>query len=156
MKEVEEFFLEASRQTYAADAPKTTIAELPKSKVLRYERGDWLYVDCYFSANGKSFGTTTIWFQGQPVWGMQYHGHWNEKNKRIIPFLKRALKSSYEKGEFLGGRGPVLFNEEELSMMYRNSPNTKSFREFEGTEWIFEFGGDGTEFIHNYSGMALV
>ena len=89
LKEVEKFFLEAAAQTYAVGAPQTTITDLPKSKVLRYERGDWLYVDCYFSANGKSFGQTTIWFQGQPVWGMQYHGYWDDSDKRIIPFLIR-------------------------------------------------------------------
>lgn len=153
LKEVEEFFLEAARQTYAADAPKTTIDDLPASKVYRYERGDWLYVDCYFSANGKSFGQTTIWHKSQPVWGMQYHGHWHNTDKRIIPFLKRALVSAYKGGVFHGGRGPVIYDEPHMT--YCNIADLDNFTDFKGSEWIID-ADNTTIFVHHYSGMALI
>lgn len=153
-KEIEEFFLEAAAKTYAADAPKTTIAELPKSKVLRYERGEWLYVDCYFSANGKSFGQTTIWFQGQPVWGMQYSGFWDKDDKRVIPFLKRALAAAYAKGEFYGGRGPHHFQDEDGSLIYTNQPDDDDFGCFDGWEEISD--SQNVLFTHYYNGITLI
>lgn len=156
LKEIEEFFLEAARQTYAADAPKTTIADLPKSKVYRYERGDWLYVDLYFSANGKSFGQTTIWFQDQPVWGMQYHGSWDTSDERVIPFLKLALRESYENGVFYGGRGPNALKDESGKLTYRNWPHPRhNLARFEGYEEIYSERAKEL-FRHDYSGMALI
>lgn len=155
LKEVEEFFLEAARQTYAADAPKTTIAELPKSKVYRYEHEDWLYVDLYFATNCTSFGTTTIWYRGQPIWGMQYHGYWNMGDERIIPFLKLALRVSYENGVFYGGRGPNALKDESGNLTYRNWPEPKSFVRFEGYEEIYDERIKEL-FHHDYSGMALI
>jgi len=49
IQEVKEFFMEASINTYAGSAVrKSTIKELPESKVFHYERGNFLYEDCYF------------------------------------------------------------------------------------------------------------
>ncbi len=155
LKEIEEFFLEASRQTYAADAPKTTIAELPKSKVLRYERGDWLYVDLYFSANGKSFGQTIVWHQDQPVWGMQYRGDWDKSDERVIPFLKSALKTAYDQGEFRGGRGPEYFENADGSLKYINHLPNSIFTNFSGDEKIYA-SGKGFVLYHAFNSITLI
>ena len=116
MEEVKRFFLEASLNTYAADAPKTTLEALPKSKELRYERGDFLYVDMYYSSGYKSGGQTVIWYKGNPVWIMQYQGWWQGDDERVILFLKHALKAA---DGFVGGRGPEIF--QKGSLEYRNN-----------------------------------
>lgn len=147
-KDIELFFLEAKARGYEADALKMSIPDLPGSKVLRYQRGDYLYVDCWFSSETKSFGQTVIWFQGRPIWCMQYHGYWEAVDERVIPFLKRALRSTTE---FVGGRGPFRYNEGSLT--YRNFPIKKDFAEFNGEEEIRENGA--RLFFHAYSGMML-
>jgi len=113
------FFLETSSKTYAANARKATIAELPKSKVLTYAKDPFLYVDCYFaSEEARSGGQTVIWHDGIPIWMMQYHGVWEKHDERINPFLKRALLAAYNVSLFHGGRGPAHYREGNL--MYSN------------------------------------
>lgn len=147
-KDIQAFFLEAVQRTYAADAPKASIADLPGSKVLRYERGDLLYVDYWFSSRKKSSGQTVIWFQNRPVWCIQYHGSWAGDDPRVIPFLKRALLSQIT---FNGGRGPFRYDEGALT--YRNFPVKKDFADFRGEEEIHE--GSKLLFSQAYSGMML-
>jgi len=160
IKELRDFFLEMSRRGWAGGAPKTTIPELPGSKVIRLERDDLLYVDCYFSEGFKSHGFTGIWVQSVPAWMMDYHGFWVPNDKRVIPFWQRALTAAYLKGEFRGGRGPEKFQEGPL--IYRNRltrPSAKPmdpielFTDFEGFEEICE----GPELLawHRFSGMML-
>jgi len=115
VQEFREFFLEASRQTYAGGWPKTDIAELPKSKVYWFgNKEELLYCDCYFAPGDKGFGTITIWRYGTPRWGMQYWGGVNPRlsehaKKCSIQCLKAALRTAYETGLFIGGRGPLYF-----------------------------------------------
>lgn len=160
--EVEDFFFEASRKTYAGGSiPKTTIADLPGSKVYRYLRGDFLYVDCYFSSGRKSFGQTVVCFCGKPVWWMQYHGAWESTDERVIPFLKKALAAAYSAGLFIGGRGPRVFEEEHL--VYVNNPTASQFgfADFQGREEIRgemlpdQHGRRSLLFWHEYRGGAL-
>lgn len=147
-KDIEAFFLEAKARGYEADGLKMSIPDLPGSKVIRYQRGDYLYVDCWFSSGTRSFGQTVICVQGRPVWGMQYHGSWTSGDARVIPFLKRAFHATTE---FVGGRGPFRFEEDSLS--YRNFPVKKDFANFNGEEEIREAGK--LIFSHTYSGMLL-
>ena len=148
LKAVEAFFLDAVQHTYAANAAKTSVAELPGSKVCRYARGEFLYVDIWFSSKNKSFGQTTIFHRCKPVWGMQYRGFWTGNDERVIPFQKRALLAATE---FVGGRGPHKFVEGTL--VYRNFPLKKGFDDFAGEEEIRE--GSTLLFWHSYSGLAL-
>jgi len=46
--------------TYAGDAEKSTLADLPGSKSLRYGRGPFLYVDLYFVNGTISCGQKFI------------------------------------------------------------------------------------------------
>ena len=152
MEEVKRFFVEASLNTYAADAPKTAIEALPKSKAFYYERGSFLYIDLYFSSGKKRCGQAIIWYKGEPVGGMSYQGFWEGKDESIIPFLKRALRSSYQNGEFVGGRGPESYNEGALE--YRNRLWREKFEDFNGDEEIWQ--GAKLVFHRHYEGMALI
>ncbi len=157
-QEVLDFFFEAGMATYAGNMPKGTIGELSGSKVFRYERPPYRYVDCYFSVGENSFGQIGIWHEALPagpIWGMQYRGRC--KDKRVIPFLKRALLAAYEKRIFWGGRGPLEFTLEGESLMYQNLLRPDSnFTDFAGGENIFELGGSArTLFYHDFNGLAL-
>jgi len=152
LKAIEDFFFEASRKTYAGQAAKETIPALPGSKTFRYERDNFLYLDTYFTHGEKSFGQTIIYFNGQPVWMMQYYGFDKVDDKRVIPFLKKALLSAYENNSFVGGRGPAHFSEGILQ--YRNMISRSRFEDFEGEEIIAE--NHITLFWHGYRGMALI
>lgn len=158
-KEIEEFFFEASLKGYVnEEIPKTTILEMPGSKVYRYERGDLLYVDSYFvGESGKTFGSTVIWDEGRPVWYMQYHGSCIDR--KVIPFLKRALGRAYKIKTFVGGRGPITYAEGNL--MYRNDSvrEINNFRSFLGHETIYESVELQREVLilgHDYNGGILL
>lgn len=155
--EVKQFFFEASQKMYATNAVPGANEDFPSGKLLTYVRGLWRYADMWFSRNGKSFGQTVIWYDGAPVWGMQYGGWWKKSDGRVIPFLKRALTAAYMMEQFWGGRGPGLYKEEDCSLSYSNSAALGAFGEFEGREDIIDRDVEpATVFEHWFSGMSLL
>lgn len=155
-------FFAAMQNGYAGSAPKSTIAELHGSKVIRYKQGDFEVVDCYFvtSISDYSFGTTTIYYQGNAVWMMQYRGQYP---KDVIPFLKQALRQTYEKSEFVGGRGPIIYFEGgtiDTQLRYSNNVISGDWRNFLGREEIYRScGGNqgaGMQGWHEYGGLLLI
>lgn len=160
-QEVLDFFFEAGTKTYAGGMTKTSIKELPGSRVLVYARPPYRYVDCYFSVGERSFGQTGIWHEALPsgpVWGMQYWG-WC-KDKRAIPFLKRALLAAYEERIFLGGRGPKHFSVGNEALEYQNYLSRPgNFSDSEGEEKIWDTTPDSKPlflFHHDYNCFTLV
>lgn len=125
-------------------------------KTITFLSGNYKVVDryCVTPLSDFSAGTTTIFhrfrFKGRwiPVWWMSYSGHYP---KEVIPFLKVALKQSYEKGEFAGGRGPkTLQFVKGKSDLYENHW-VGDFHSFDGCESINCNAG-----FHKYFGMALI
>jgi hypothetical protein len=158
---LEEFFHEAASATYAVSPLKSTILELPMSKVYRYRRGDLLYVDMYWTNGEYSGGKTLIYADDIPVWMMDYDGWCKGDGKRITAFLKQALCAQYTTGKFYGGRGPDEFYETEKDregLVYRNHPYVyhTGFAYFQGRERIFEWPAHTTDlFWHRYKGLLL-
>lgn len=158
---LEEFFLEAAVQTYAGGAKKSTIAELPKSKVYRYERGDLLYLDMYWTNGEFSGGKTIIYANNVPAWMMDYDGWCKDDDKRVTSFLKQALSTTYTAGQFVAGRGPTEYFETEKDkegLVYRNhyDPYHWNFTYFQGRERIFRWPAHTTNlFWHRYKGLLL-
>jgi len=113
-------------------------------------------VDLWFSTGISDLGggMTVIWVNDEPVWMMNYGGRYR---KEAIPTLKLVLRTSYEKKEFNGGRGPSRFFNGDF--YYSNEP-TGDFCNFFGREDISItnernepaawFGG------HHYHGFLLV
>ncbi len=156
MEEIKKFFLEASAKTYAASMPKATIVGLPGSETLRYQRGNLIYVDCYYpGSKGRSFGFIIISSDRVPpvpLWGMQYNSKWIA-DTRIIPFLKNALRENYEAGVFYGGRGRDFFAGDLL--VYRNFVAKNDFANCEGYEEIYERQTSKWLFRRDYKGLLL-
>ncbi len=150
--EILDVFFSAMRQGYATKPKKGTIAELPGSKVIPFESGEFKLIDCYFTIpdNLASFGQTIIWHNNTPIWMMSYHGWYFEE---AIPFLKRALSETYSKNNFFGGRGPHFFRDN--LMTYINNVEKNDWKSFRGREEIF--GPNGTSLgWHGYQGMILL
>jgi hypothetical protein len=153
--EIQKMFFEAMNAGYAAEGKprKGSIAELPGSKTITYAKDPWLVVDVYQVTPISTFsgGTTHIWYEGAEVWMMQYFGWYYEE---AIPCLKAALRESYAKKEFCGGRGPTFLETKAPKLHYMNKPDKCSFDWFHGVETI-ETPGGATMGIHRYQGGLM-
>lgn len=153
VREVQEFFFKAMLGGYAAGAKKTPLPGVPGFKLIPFREGNLTLFDSYTvnPESGKSAGTTIIWYKDVPVWMMACGGFYE---KEAVPFLKRALLHAYERKEFVGGRGPLVFKSDTL--IYTNSPHLNTFERFGGRESVFdEVMGDSLGW-HGYWGMSLV
>lgn len=130
-----EFFFESMKRGYVFSPPKTPIPGMPGSKSIRYEQGDLLLVDFWFvtPSSGSSHGMTVISCAGRPMWTMHYGGWYSEQ---VIPFLKRALAWNYDRGIFMGGRGPKNLEGEDHTLQYLNKVEQDGFTDFRGHEQI--------------------
>ncbi|MFA6414922.1 MAG: DUF5680 domain-containing protein [Candidatus Paceibacterota bacterium] len=154
--QAQEVFFEAMNAGYAAEGKpkKGSIAELPGSKTLTYIRDSWVVLDVYQVTPISLFsgGTTHIWYEGVEVWMMQYFGWYYAE---AILCLKTALRKSYAKKEFCGGRGPTFLETKAPKLHYMNKPDECSFDWFHGVETI-ETPGGATMGIHRYQGGLMI
>lgn len=67
-----QFLLLAKKSTYASGAGSSGSSR-PASSDLKFEQGDFLYFDTYLGSR-DFIGEEAVWFRGQPIWGMNYHG----------------------------------------------------------------------------------
>lgn len=119
--------------------------------------GDYVVEDRWHTNpdSSASGGSTLITYQGIPVWWMTYGGRYPEA---LISVLKSALRQTYERKEFHGGRGPAEYKIH--GYLYRNKPHG-DFTNFRGVETI---GIDPTykrrilftTGFHSYFGMSLI
>jgi len=155
LDQVKEFFFVAMMQGYVGNKSKVKIASMPGFKEIDVIAGLWRCLDryCVNSVSRKSAGTTTIWFENDPVWIMNYSGWYDES---AIDFLKSALRSNYEKSIFVGGRGPTYFFESGSPFTYSNFGCIgMTFARFQGQEQINALN-HGNLGYHNYWGMSLL
>ncbi len=152
-KMVQDAFLRAMAEGYAQNVKKTTVPEIPNSKAITFVWGDFIVLDCYLTTpySEKSSGTTTIWYEEQPVWVMHYGGGYA---KIAIPFLKSCLHRAYVlERRFYGGRGPKFVRDERFT--YINHIEHDSFESFFGIEKIFDLSEQALGH-HWYRGMSLL
>jgi hypothetical protein len=111
-----------------------------------------------------------IYFQGKPIWLMQYQGWCKDDDPEVIALLKAALTHAYEQRKFFGGRGQGEFypyDAQRRALQYLNRRDEEhpieegSFDRFEGEECIRDIphhgGGGATQvFYHRYQGMLLI
>jgi hypothetical protein len=95
--------------------------------------GNWAYLDSYFG--GTDFiGEETVWYAGDPVWAMNYHG-FILRPELITPsqageMIKASLSRMYTENRFLGG-----FRHREGDFIYFDTSEGE-FSRFTGREWI--------------------
>ena len=153
VSQAEDFFFEAMLAGYVAGAAKKKVLDEPGYVKIEYQRGEFHLVDRYLSSLGRNYsgGTTTIWVNGSPVWLMSYMGWYDP---RAIPVLKAALRRSYEKRDFNGGRGPDSFSLSGLS--YTNHVNNWQFKNFDGRESVPDNKAEQSLGYHRYHGHILI
>lgn len=105
LDELTGFIVEAKRQTYVGNGRKS-VPSRKGAHDLVHGRGEWSYRDSYFG--GTDFlGQETVWFQGHPVWAMNYYGYVTRPDlidaQRAGATIKAALSAMYAEGRFLGG-----------------------------------------------------
>ena len=67
-----QFLLLAKKSTYASGSGSIGSSR-PASSDLKFAQGDFLYFDTYLGSR-DFIGEEAVWFRGQPIWGMNYHG----------------------------------------------------------------------------------
>jgi len=104
---LKEFIFAANLSGYAGGKAKNWTKEADRSTTIKFEKGDWLYLDNFYG--GEPYGGRTIvFFQNQPIWIMVYYG-WVEPTinpKEVYPFLREALLQMPQDAPF---RGPKKF-----------------------------------------------
>jgi hypothetical protein len=153
LKEAQIVFFEALLEGYAGKTKSIKKITSPNGyKTLTFSKGDFTVLDmyCVTPYSDCSCGTTTIFYKDKPVWWMSYGG---EYPKKVILFLKKVLRQSYEVGEFNGcrGRKNVCFG----SYLYMNH-FVGDFSFFQGEEKIFEEKKGEHLGHHRYFGMSLI
>lgn len=153
-KRIQDFYFDAHIEGYLGGARKVDVPDKPGFRRIEvFGESGLRLVDEYSKTLGShhSAGTTTIWFDNIPIWMMSYGGWYSPE---ALPILKAALRLSYERKKFIGGRGPESFSKDSFS--YTNLVESWRFENFNGRESIcrsedsFWFG------THRYSGHALV
>lgn len=132
------------------------IKEMPGKKLghreALYQEGDFRIVDHHCSDSPVSSGTTTIYHHGLPIWLMTYMGKYLQED---IPPLKHILRAVYERGEFIGGRGPRVCPLHPCFGTYENQVREGScFSNFTGKEHISD--SHGIRGHHEYWGRAII
>ena len=161
LKDIERLFFNAMQAGYATNPAKTTLVELPGSKVITFQERGFKMIDLWFvGSNGKSAGSTMIFVDEKIVWKMDYRGQYQEEE---IDFLKSVLRREYYKDYvpgaapefFRGCRGPRLFLSNGLA--YTNNVKEGSdFYQFSGREEIISRANSCLVVgYHDYEGMLL-
>lgn len=123
------FLRKAKTMTYAAHGPEEAVSSRPCSHDLKYEDGDYLYIDTYLGGE-KFAGGEAVWVRGTPVWAMNFVG-------RVLSelfsgdFHKEALLRVPESHPF---RGPLVYSSGDYR--YHCTVNG-DFEWFQGYEEIF-------------------
>jgi len=171
LEEAKEVFFKAMQDGYAGDCKKSvkTLSNNGNTKTITFTDGDYKVVDEWHTNpdSDLSSGTTTIFHKDRPIWWMSYCGKYP---KDVIPFLKQALKKTYERGEFNIGRGAQSYEGPLVGDKRMHYSCTKTinefcdFQRFNGIERITEITGslndparNGFQLgYHQIMGMSLI
>ena len=126
------FIVRAKASAYVGRGPKS-LSYRPGSHDLQFHDGDFSYLDSYFG--GADFiGQEVVYFQGKPVWAMNYYGRILEPalitGAETGQIIQASLAEMYRQGRFLGGFEYTVGNG-----CYFDT-NTGDVASFTGREWI--------------------
>jgi hypothetical protein len=130
------FIVRAKAATYVGSGAHS-LARRPGSHDLEYHEGDFAYLDTYYG--GSDFiGEEAVYFEGQPVWAMNYYGRILEPTHitgaETGQVIKESLTLMYKEGRFLGG-----FEHATAHGVYHDT-SQGDFTSFTGHEWITQDG----------------
>jgi hypothetical protein len=129
------FFFRAMLEGYLSATKPKKNTPFSGWNTLEYKEWPFSLVDMWNTTfySSASSGVTTISYMGIPIWVMHYGGWYEDE---AITTLKAALSQNYKHGVFIGGRGPMEF--EEGDFHYKNQPEVGGldFEHFEGCEYM--------------------
>jgi hypothetical protein len=134
--ELDAFIVRAKAATYVGSGEHAPSSR-PASHDLKFEAGDWSYLDSYFG--GRDFiGEEVVYYAGKAVWAMNYYGR-ILKPELITPaqageVIKVSLSKMYLENRFLGG-----FTHEHAGFAYEDN-NQGEAASFRGMETISRDG----------------
>lgn len=134
--ELLEFLVNAQHATY--DRPEERRVKNPHRPGFEeffYISGDWRYLDssCW---NYKGGGEEIVYYEGKPIWMMNYYGFLLGRSNRrtIFTFLRQALRRRHRD---LPIRGTNLINHLH-NMRYQVDFDRKDLTCFRGKEYIYQ------------------
>ncbi len=145
-----DFIVRAKSSTYVGGGHHAPACR-PASHDLKFEEGDWAYLDSYFG--GRDFiGEEVVYYQGNPVWAMNYYGHILRADL-ITPaqageVIQISLSKMYSEGRFLGG-----FEHRHEGFIYIDT-NEGSVTSLRGHEYISRRGETVYELFY-HGGLIL-
>ncbi len=146
--ELTDFILQAKQATYVGGGAHLLPYRLG-SHDLQYQKGDWIYHDCYFGES-DFIGGEIIYHRGKVVWGMNYFGRIILPDKitsaRAGEIIKESLSALYRSGRFLGG---YKHSAGEFTYIDTNDGDPLYFT---GREWI-EKGGEVVYALDYHGGL---
>ena len=139
------FIVRAKAVTYVGGGIKS-LSRRPGSHDLEFQEGAFAYLDTYFG--GADFiGQEAVWFEGKPVWAMNYYGRILEPSlitaAEAGQMIQKSLSALYQEGRFLGGFQHTLGQD---TYVDTNEGDTASFT---GKEWITRNGVRVYELVYH-------
>jgi hypothetical protein len=145
---LEKFIVRAKAATYVGSG-ETSPSHRPASHDLEFQEGSFAYLDSYFG--GADFiGEEVVYYEGQPVWAMNYYGRILEPSlisaTEAGQIIKESLSRMYQEGRFLGG-----FKHNTAYGVYHDA-NQGNFTSFTGRELISR-GGSVVYELYYHGGL---
>ena len=130
---IENFLIEAKKQTYANEnAPKIDSSRL-NSKDYEYKKGNMIYHDTYFG--GTNFiGEEVVYIDNQTYWAMNYYGTTLDEalgEEAMDKALRPALMKVGEDVNVIPVRGPKEFINGEYKYTFEVSGDINCFNGIE-------------------------
>jgi hypothetical protein len=145
LERLEAFIVQAKAATYVGAGASSPPCRRG-SHDLQFRDGDLFYLDSYFG--GADFiGQEVVYYQGRPVWGMNYYGRiLNPEMIRAAEagrIIQQSLSAMYREGRFLGG-----FEYHAGDDVYHDT-NQGDVTSFTGSEWIMRQGARVYELVYH-------
>ena len=163
--EIQEVFFRAMLESsWASGGEAHDSVGLPFTKHVSWRDGHWIVIDRWTSIPGSdvSYGSTTIFFQGRPVWIKHFEG---EYTKEASALVKQALLAAWSQQRFYAARGESRFiGVDAPGLVYFNHLDgprhgdqaLDPFAKFSCYEEVYDLGTEERLGWHRVSGMALI
>lgn len=137
MYDIENFLIEAKKQTYANESVEKMQSSRLNSKDYEYKKENMTYHDTYFGGT-RFIGEEVIYFDNKPLWGMNYYGVTLDETlgeEAMDNALRPALMRVGEDKDIIPIRGPKEFINGEFRYLFDVIGDINNFN---GVETIYK------------------
>lgn len=137
MNRLEEFLIEAKKETYANEKIEKVKSNRLGSKDYEYQKGNMLYHDTYFGGV-KFIGEEVVYIDNKAYWAMNYYGITIDDNleeEAMDEALRPALMRVGEDKSIIPVRGPSKYYNGDYEYTFEVEGNLDNFV---GVETIYK------------------